>query len=32
MILDSKIINVIDSRSLSGLRAENRFTLFLNPL
>jgi hypothetical protein len=27
----SKII-VIDSKSLSGMRAENRFPLFLNPL
>jgi hypothetical protein len=28
----SEFKNVIDSKSLSGLRAENRFALFLNPL
>jgi hypothetical protein len=27
-----KIMNVIDSTILSGMRAENRYTLFLIPL
>jgi len=27
-----KIMNVIDFKNLSGMRAENRFTLFLIPL